>query len=121
MTQELNFDSNKLKEEKEKKRQFALRAAEYRMKKAWAAVLSTPEGKMVMYELLEESKTYSSPYAGDPYLTHLNVGKQDIGRFIMNWIDMARPSALLEMIRESKANKVREENLEKDIEETKES
>jgi hypothetical protein len=117
---DINFDSDKLKEEKKEKRQFADRAASYRMKKAWTFVLSSPEGKMVMYELLEEAKVYSTPYSGEVHLTHVNIGKQDIGRHILNMIDIAKPSALLEMIRESKSNKVREESINQEIEETKE-
>ena len=121
MSEQVNFDSNKLREEKEQKRQFALRAASYRIKKAWKAVCSMPEGKTVLHELLEEAKTYCSPYTSDPNLTHINIGRQDIGRHILQKIEECRPEALLEMIREDKADKIREENIDKEIDQIQES
>ena len=98
-----------------------MRAAAYRIKKAWKAICSMPEGRTVLHELLEESKSYSSAYSGDPYLTHVNIGKQDMGRKILQRIEESRPDTLLEMIREDKADKIREENIDKEIEEIKEN
>ena len=67
-------------------------------------ILNTPQGRRVWRRLLEECGPLRNPYAGDVNLTHINIGKQDIGQWAMREMDMARPSTMQEMNREYKSD-----------------
>lgn len=61
-------------------------------------VLSTPEGKRVWREFLEDAMVFRSAYAPDTNLIYYNSGRQDLGRHWMTKIQNADPEAFREII-----------------------
>lgn len=64
-------------------------------------VLSIPEGRRVLWRLICHCSIYELPSAQQPY-TERDIGRQGVGRFILNEICDADLEAWFEMQRESK-------------------
>lgn len=67
------------------------------------AVLSTAEGKRLMWRLLSECGTFESIWEPSAKIHYL-AGKQDVGHFLMGEIVEASPSALLDMMESKQVN-----------------
>ena len=64
------------------------------------AVLDIPQGRRVLWRILEECKTFGSIYETSARI-HYNAGQQDIGHMIMAKITEADEEALFTMMREN--------------------
>ena len=68
----------------EKKRNKRLEAKEELLERTIAQILSTPEAREWMYEVLSFCKMYASPHvAGDPYSSAFNNGQQNVGQMLL--------------------------------------
>jgi hypothetical protein len=65
------------------------------------AVITTPEGRRVMWRLLSRCGTFASIWEPSAKI-HYNSGQQDVGHYLMAEIVEAEPSALLEMMKAKK-------------------
>lgn len=62
-------------------------------------VLKSAEGRRLLFDILDEAKIFHPSYVhGDNgYATTYNTGRQDMGRYVQNWIMEAKPEAYLQM------------------------
>lgn len=70
------------------------------------AVLATEEGRRFLWRLMGQCKVFESVKAGDDAMTNYNVGRQDIGHFVMAEVAEARPNALIEMMIEAQKENI---------------
>lgn len=68
-------------------------------------VLATPQGKRVLWRLLERCGVYKTSISTDPYATYYNEGERNIGLYVMAEINEANPQALLDMTVMAKADR----------------
>ena len=73
------------------------------------AVLKTRSGKNVLWHLMEFCKSFHSPVSGHTQIdgvlnTYMNLGGQNVGRYIMAKIQSADEQALFEMMKDNKEN-----------------
>lgn len=73
------------------------------------AVLTTEEGRRVIWRLLEHCAVFQSIWHPSA-LIHHNAGRQDVGHFLMAEVQEADELAYFEMAREARANRLREED-----------
>lgn len=73
--------------------------------------LTSPVVKRILNRLLDRSGAFLTPYAGDVNLTHINIGKQELGQWLIVEIDIAKPNAISEMMREKKSALVVKEQI----------
>ena len=100
-----------------KKKEKLLRIKQYREDKDTKEVLALPAGKRLFYKLLEQCGASRTPhFAGDPYATHVNIGRQQIGLWLISEIERAAPMAYSEMIRQHQSDVVFEDKLNKEAE-----
>lgn len=66
------------------------------------SILETPYGKRFVWRLLAHCGLFESPFGIDERTTNLNIGRGDVGRFVLDQINDARPEALLEMMQDAK-------------------
>lgn len=64
-------------------------------------VLQTPEGRRLLWRVLEHCKVFESIWHPSA-LIHHNAGKQDVGHFVMSEIVEADEKSLLLMMTENK-------------------
>ena len=64
-------------------------------------VLETPQGRRVMWGLLEHCKTFNSVWESSAKI-HYNSGQQDIGHYLMAEIVEADEKYLYQMMKENK-------------------
>lgn len=76
---------------------------------ALRAVMATPEGRMVMWELLERAGIFRSIWHPSAQI-HYNAGRQDFGHEILAWLTDADEEAYLTMEREMRTLARRESN-----------
>ena len=72
-------------------------------------VLSDPRGRRFYWRLMGHCSTFKSIIGTDAHMTYANAGRQDVGHFLLEQIELARPEALLEMQlaeRKEKENRV---------------
>ena len=67
----------------------------------WRFILNTPQGRRVIWQILEECKAFGSIWAPNASI-HYNSGKQDLGHIIMGEIVSVDEEALFLMMRENK-------------------
>lgn len=68
-----------------------------------AVVLSSPEGRRLMWRILAHCKTFNSVWAPSAQI-HYFSGMQDVGHFLMAEIVEADPNALVDMMVATKDN-----------------
>jgi hypothetical protein len=78
---------------------------ERRQMDRWVAFLATPEGRAVIWDILEESKSFQNAFGRTDAETNHNTGRQAVGSFILDRIHRARPNALVEMMLENAKEK----------------
>lgn len=67
------------------------------------AIMSTPEGRKWMYDLISYCNPLGEPtIPGDIQLTYRNIGRQDIGKKLFIDIEMAAPEEYTQMMKESR-------------------
>lgn len=64
-------------------------------------VMSTPQGRRVMWKLLSFCKTFNSVWEASAKI-HYNSGQQDVGHFLMAEIMASNEDAYLQMAKEAK-------------------
>ena len=100
-----------------KKKQKLAKIKQYREDKDTKEILLLPAGKRLFYKLLAECGATRSPHiVGDPYATHVNIGRQQIGLWLISEIERAAPMAYSEMIRQHQSDVVFEDKLNKEAE-----
>lgn len=67
----------------------------------WRAVLGTPEGRRVLWRVLEQCNTNKSIFAADHGTISYRAGWQDAGHYLMAEINEAEPRAFLRMIQDA--------------------
>ncbi len=91
----------------EAKRSVTKRDAQARLA-AWRVVLALPEGRLLLWELLEHCSVFASIM--DPSSNiYANAGRQDVGHMIMARITEADDAKLFLMMTEANSNKRRME------------
>lgn len=65
--------------------------------KAMKAVLSTPEGKAVIWRILEHCSVFSSIWHPSAQI-HYNAGRQDVGHWLTAVITAADPRAFINLM-----------------------
>lgn len=66
------------------------------------AVLGSIHGKRLLWRIMSECAPFTSPLHSSGSQLYYNVGRQDIGRFIMDAVLSADPNKFLEMQIEAK-------------------
>lgn len=61
------------------------------LKQSLEAVLSDPDGKRVLFWVLEQAAIYRDAYSGDDSATNYVLGQQSVGRKIMGMMDQIDP------------------------------
>jgi hypothetical protein len=60
--------------------------------------LDVPAARDVLWAILTECGVFATPFNPDDRLTHANIGRGDIGRWLVGEIAKAKPTALAEMM-----------------------
>lgn len=68
--------------------------------RAWKEVLSTREGRMVVWELLKFTKLFAEAFTGNSQ-TFYNEGRQSVGKWVYKQIDPDLFEEYIEMRREA--------------------
>jgi hypothetical protein len=71
---------------------------------AWRAVLGTPEGRLVLWNMLEHCQVFTSIWHPSALIHHAS-GKQDVGHFLMAEITEADEDRLFLMMKEASQRK----------------
>ena len=67
--------------------------AEADLDDAFRAILSTDEGKRVLFWVLEQANIYGDAYKGDDAATNYTLGQQSIGRRVLGLMNEISPRA----------------------------
>jgi len=68
--------------------------------RAWTVVLNTPEGRLLLWELLEHCSVFASIWDSSSKI-HANAGRQDVGHYVMARIGEADETKLFLMMTEA--------------------
>lgn len=68
--------------------------------RAWRVVLSSAEGRLLFWELLEHCSVFASVYDSSSKI-YANAARQDVGHYIMSRIGLADESKLFQMMKEA--------------------
>lgn len=71
----------------------------------WHVQLGTQDGRAVVWDILEECRSFHSAFGATDAETNRNIGMQDVGHFILAEIHKTRPGALIEMMIENAKEK----------------
>lgn len=88
------------KEERQKERQDEYKRKREREMNDLRKILKTPEGRRVIWRLLEEAKIFQSVFTGNSG-TYYKAGYSDFGRFILSEVLEANKNAFTQMMNES--------------------
>lgn len=73
-------------------------------------VLMRPEGRRVIYRVIEESKAFASSFVpGHADMTAFNEGQRSVGLFVLKLAELAEPGVCLKMAREDESDKISRE------------
>ena len=64
-------------------------------------IMSVPEGRKWLYEILKRCHVFSTPFQNDPYATAFNCGEQNIGQMLLADIVAAAEDQYVVMCREN--------------------
>jgi hypothetical protein len=78
---------------------------ERRVMDSWAQQLETPEGRQVIWDIIEETGMFANAFGATDAETNHNTGRQSIGQFVVTRIHQIRPLALIEMMQENAKEK----------------
>jgi len=97
--------------EGERKKRQAERDAEYkRINRAYKAVFGTPEGKVVLDDLLSKGKLWVTTFTGNSQ-TYFNEGKRDLALYILKRTNTADPNIIIKLMEDNLRLKLeREQN-----------
>lgn len=73
--------------------------------RAWRTVLALPEGRLLLWELLEHCSVFASVYDSSSKI-YANAARQDVGHYVMARIGEADEAKLLQMMREASEHQV---------------
>lgn len=74
---------------------------------ALEAVVANPNGRTVLMWLLTEAGLYSGLYSGESDLTHLNIGRRDLGLRLLAKLDEVSPIAYPRMLLDAASDRVK--------------
>lgn len=72
---------------------------ERRLRESYAKLLATPEGQLVLWDLLDHCGVYRSIFETSARISY-NSGKQDVGHYLQAKILEANPAAMIAMMQE---------------------
>ena len=72
-------------------------------------VLGTPQGRRFVWRILERTKVFESIWHPSAQI-HYNAGQQDFGHYLFGEIAEAEETAILQMMQESKRQKMEDSN-----------
>jgi len=80
---------------------------------ALEAMLSNAAGKRVLLSIISRCGIYASAYTGDRDATHVRLGEQNVGLWLLSMIEMVDPMAYPKMLSElaKRATKKDRENV----------
>jgi hypothetical protein len=87
-------DSSQVRDARKKVRQSAKREREQ-----LRAVLATEAGRAVLWRVVDHCHAFSTALGATDAITNFNVGRQDVGHFLIAQITEASPDAFLTMMR----------------------
>lgn len=64
-------------------------------------VMRTPQGRRLIYGILDFAGAYRNPFAGDANQTNFNCGLQAVGQFLISNLMQACPDQYQRMLQES--------------------
>lgn len=73
--------------------------------KDWRAALATPEGERVIAAILEQCGHLTTPLGKDTHFTYLNIGRAEVGRFILAKLNDHCPDALVSIEQQRRAKR----------------
>lgn len=93
------FDASNPDQVKERERSAIRREKEHR--EVLVTLLSTPQGRNWMWEILDSCNVYAQSYApGNPDVTVFNEGRRSVGNQILAGIMRASPDLVVTLIKE---------------------
>ena len=73
-------------------------------------VLMRPEGRRVIYRVIEESKAFAASFVpGHSDITAFNEGQRSVGLFVLKLAELAEPGICLKMAREDDSDRISRE------------
>lgn len=84
------------------------RAARNRELNDLRVVMGIPEGRRALWRILEQCKAFATPIAHDARFTDYNIGKGEIGRFLIIEIQESTVEGYLLMEREALEEKMQD-------------
>lgn len=91
------FVTNTADEEKLRGAKDRLAITEKDLRTAYLALLETPAGRLVLWDLLDHCSVFRSIFETSARISY-NSGKQDVGHYVQAKIVEANPAALIEMM-----------------------
>lgn len=68
------------------------------------AIMGLVEGRKWVNEWLVQTYIHGNPVvAGDPFMTHFNIGQQNVGKMMLSDVIEAAPADYVKMLAEAKA------------------
>lgn len=71
----------------------------------WKLILDNPRAERVFEAILEQCGHFASPLGKDTHMTYLNIGRAEVGRFILAQMNDANPDALLHIEQRRRAKR----------------
>ena len=68
-------------------------------------VMSSVQGRRFVHELISHCKPFNSIWESSAKI-HYNAGKQDVGHFIMDYVETADPDNYIKMLMEAKKERM---------------
>lgn len=66
-----------------------------------SAILSSPEGRRVMWRILSKCQTFGSVCSASGSMTYYNAGRQDLGHWLMAELNQSSEGSFLELMKEN--------------------
>ena len=83
-------------------------------KDALRAIMASPAGRSWMFSLLEYCGAFRSPFASNALFMAHNVGRGDVGRYLLDSIMSACPDTLMVMIKETEDDRRHQDHADAD-------
>ena len=79
----------------------------YNKQEVIKALMGLAEGRIWVNDFLNQTYVHGNPVVqGDPYLTHFNLGQQNVGKILLADVIEACPDEYIRMLQEAKLDNV---------------
>ena len=98
-------------DEEDRKKRRAEKEAEYKIvNRAYKTVFGTPEGKVVLDDILSKGSLWSTTFTGNSQ-TYFNEGKRDLALYVLKRTNTADPNIIIRLMEDNLKIKLeREQN-----------